>query len=179
MMVDGVPKPSVQLVETSGRPYDLAKQTVGKVTLVYFGYTHCPDLCPLNMALAAGAIRELPPSIRQKVTVVFITTDPRRDTKRVIRRWLDRFDPAFVGLTGSIDAIHAAERQVAMPMSYAETMSSDHGMNMTGSYQMVHAGYTLVYPPHGRAFMQFDANDRPAQLATTIQHLLTTPQTTA
>jgi protein SCO1/2 len=178
MMSDGVPKPSVQLVDTSGRPYDLARETVGKVTLVYFGYTHCPDLCPMNMALAAGAVRDLPPSIRQKVTVVFITTDPRRDTEPVIRRWLDKFDPAFVGLTGSINAIHLAEREVAMPMSYAETVSSKTPMSMGGDYQVVHAGYTLLYPPNGRAFLQFDANDHPAQVATTIEHLLTKPRTT-
>jgi protein SCO1 len=175
VMSTGVPKPRVVLTDTSGRPYDLARATAGRVTLIYFGYTHCPDICPINMALTASALRDLPAAERQKITVVFITTDPARDTPNVIRAWLDKFDPSFVGLTGSVAAIHAAEVQVQMPLSYVEPASAGEGTSAseTGQdYHVVHAGYTLVYAPDGRANLTVDDSALPDQYATTLSHVL-------
>ena len=73
-------KPSFQLLTTSGRPFDLAADTHGQVTLVYFGYTHCPDECPTAMADVATALRHTDPAVAKQVDVVFVTTDPWRDT---------------------------------------------------------------------------------------------------
>lgn len=161
-----VDKPSVPLIDTAGRPFDLAAATAGRLTLVYFGYTHCPDVCPVNMALAADAIARLPPAQRRQVTVVFVTTDPARDTPTIMRAWLNHFDPSFIGLTGTPTQIHQAEQQVAMPLSYADSIPG-------GSYQIVHAGYTLVYSPSGTAHLQVDASDTVANFAATLTHLLT------
>jgi protein SCO1/2 len=169
VMAEGAPKPRVRLVDTAGKSYDLAAATAHRVTLLYFGYTHCPDLCPINMALAASAVHDLPASVAAKVTVVFITTDPARDTPRVIQAWLANFDPAFVGLTGSEAAIHTAEKEVDMPLSYAVTAAST---SPGGDYQVVHAGYTLVYSQDGRAHLQVDDSDHPAELAATIERLV-------
>jgi protein SCO1/2 len=169
VMAQGAPKPHVTLVDTAGRRYDLAAATAHRVTLLYFGYTHCPDLCPINMALAASAIRELPASVAARVTVVFITTDPTRDTPKVIQAWLDNFDPHFVGLTGSVGAIHTAEKEVDMPLSYVVTAART---SPGGEYQVVHAGYTLVYSQDGRAHLQVDDSDHPAELAATIERLV-------
>jgi protein SCO1/2 len=172
VVAPGVPKPAVELTDTEGRPYDLSRATADKVTLVYFGYTHCPDLCPINMALTAAALRDLPVSERSKIAVVFITTDPSRDTPKVIRAWLDRIDPSFVGLTGTVSAIHSAEEQVQMPLSYPETKSVT-GVTETGQdYRVVHAGYTLVYAQNGRADLTVDDSARPDQFAVTLEHLL-------
>jgi protein SCO1 len=171
----GVPKPAIVLTDTAGRPYNLARATAGKVTLVYFGYTHCPDLCPINMALAAAALRDLPASERRQITVVFITTDPARDTPQVIRAWLDRFNANFVGLTGSVSAIHAAEVQVQMPLSYVDPGSGGRAASVSSNgqdYQVVHAGYTLVYAPDGRANLTVDDSALPTQYATTLSHVL-------
>jgi protein SCO1/2 len=172
VMADGVPKPQVTLVDTAGQRYDLARATAGRVTLVYFGYTHCPDICPITMALTAAAVRELPASVARQVTVAFITTDPGRDSPRVIRAWLDNFDPRFVGLTGSPGAIHAAEEEVAMPLSYALPASTGARSPDPGDYRMVHAGYTLVYSQDGRAHLQVGDSDRAAELAATIERLV-------
>jgi protein SCO1/2 len=169
VMAQGAPKPMVTLVDTAGQAYDLAAATAHRVTLLYFGYTHCPDLCPITMALAAAAVRELPAAVAAKVTVVFITTDPARDTPEVIRAWLDNFNPGFVGLTGSVGAIHAAEEEVDMPLSYAVTAAST---SSGGDYRVVHAGYTLVYSQDGRAHLQVDDTDHPAELAATIVRLV-------
>ena len=113
-------KPTVSLEDTAGDPYNIASATSGELTLVYFGYTHCPDLCPLNMETAATALQRLPRSERSHVKVVFVTTDPNRDTPSVIRIWLDHFDPTFIGLTGSIAQIQQTEAATGIPLSFAE-----------------------------------------------------------
>jgi len=168
-----VDKPSVVLTDTAGRPYDMATATAGRVALLYFGYTHCPDICPINVGLAAQAIHGLPPAERSKVTMVFVTTDPTRDTPGVIRSWLAQFttafpgDPAFVGLTGPEVRIHAAERQIDMLLSYAGQIDG-----AGAKYNVVHAGYTLVYSPDGLAHLQVTYRDDPAELTTTLRHLI-------
>jgi len=161
------PKPAVTLVDTSNQPYDIASGTQGQVTLVYFGYTHCPDLCPLNMFTAATAIAELPAADRNRVTVVFVTTDPDRDTPTVIRTWLDHFDDQFIGLTGTIGQIQHAEAQTGIPLSFAE-----HAAEAGASYTVVHAGYILVYTQDNVAHMEFPAEIRPSQEAHDLASLL-------
>ena len=161
------PKPDVTLEDTAGEPYDLATETKGELTLVYFGYTHCPDLCPLNMATAAVALRQLAAAQRSRVKVVFITTDPDRDTPPVIRIWLDHFDPSFVGLTGTIGQIQQTEATTGIPLSFAE-----HTTEAGASYAVVHAGYILVYTQDNRAHVEFPAEILPSQEALDITTLL-------
>jgi len=160
-------KPDVTLVDTSGAPYNIAADTQGRVTLVYFGYTHCPDLCPLNMFTAASAISRLPAADRTKIDVVFVTTDPARDTPDVIRTWLDHFDPAFVGLTGSVVQIEQAESTTGIPLSFAE-----HATGVGGSYEVVHAGYVLAYTQDGLAHLEFPAEITPSQESQDLAALL-------
>jgi protein SCO1 len=101
-------KPDLVLTDSHGRKYDLAKETAGKPTLLYFGYTHCPDVCPTTMADIADAKRKLPPAERQRLQVVFVSTDPARDTPQRLKAWLGAQDPAFIGLTGDFAAIQKA-----------------------------------------------------------------------
>ncbi len=162
------PKPDVTLTDTSGAPYNLTTDTQGRLTLVYFGYTHCPDLCPLNMYTAATAIGDLPASDRARVTVVFVTTDPDRDTPSVIRTWLNHFDDEFVGLTGTITQIRQAEETTGLPLSFAE-----HTVEAGASYTVVHAGYILVYTHDGLAHLEFPAEITPSQESHDLATLLT------
>ncbi|MDQ6839850.1 MAG: SCO family protein [Actinomycetota bacterium] len=170
-------KPDITLTDTSGQPFNLAAQTAGTIALVYFGYTNCPDACPINMALTAQTLRRLPAADRARIKVVFVTTDPVRDTPPVIRAWLNNFDPSFIGLAGTEDQIHQAERGVGMPLSYADTPQNDAKSATSApgkdtNYQVVHAGYTLVYTPDGVAHLQIDDTEQPSRFATTLQHLL-------
>jgi protein SCO1 len=161
------PKPEVTLEDTAGDPYNLATETKDEVTLVYFGYTHCPDLCPLNMATVAAALRMLPSAERSRVKVVFVTTDPNRDTPSVIRTWLDHFDESFIGLTGTISQIQQTEAATGIPLSFAE-----HTTEAGASYTVVHAGYILVYTQDNRAHLEFPAEILPSQEAQDITTLL-------
>jgi protein SCO1 len=104
------------LVDTDGQPYSLATSTDKRLTLVFFGYTNCPDICGTVMGNLASAMTRLDDRDREQVDVVFVTTDPERDTGPVLRRYLDRYDKSFIGLTGPVDEIAAVAKSVAVGM---------------------------------------------------------------
>jgi protein SCO1 len=107
------PRPAFTLTDTSGRPYDFGSRTAGRATMLFFGYTRCPDVCPATMADIGSAIRSLPITMQQKVTIVFVTTDVKHDSAPVIARYLRNFSPAshatWVGLRGTQAQIDAAQ----------------------------------------------------------------------
>lgn len=111
------PKPNVVLTDNHGKPFDLVKQTAGHPVLLYFGYTHCPDVCPTTMSDIALAKSKLPAADQAALRVVFITSDPERDTPARLTQWLGAMDPSFIGLTGSFPTIQAAARTVGVGMS--------------------------------------------------------------
>src|ERR1700675_1454815 len=100
-----LPKPRFILTETSGAPFDFWNRTQGSVTLLFFGYTYCPDQCPMHMANIGAAVKTIAACIADQIALVFVTTDPARDTPAVLPRWLDDFDRRAVGLTGTEAAI--------------------------------------------------------------------------
>lgn len=122
------PRPSFTLTDTSGTGYAFGPATAGKPTLLYFGYTHCPDVCPTTMADIGQALRTLPTDIQRRTQVVFVTTDVKRDTGRVMAAWLAHFDTdlpnRFVGLTGTQAQIDAA--QAAAHVQLAEDEGQQH-----------------------------------------------------
>ena len=106
--------PATPLTDTDGASYSLADDTDKRLTLVFFGYTHCPDVCTVVLSTLASAMTRLDDADREQVDVVFVTTDPQRDTEKVLRNYLDRFDPAFIGLTGPLDSIIAVGKDLAV-----------------------------------------------------------------
>ena len=107
---------STELVDTEGDPYSLVDDTEEPLTLVFFGYTNCPDICGLVMSNLASAMKRLDEADRERVEVVFVTTDPARDTAPVLRGYLDRFDASFTGVTGDIEDIVEVGRSIAVGM---------------------------------------------------------------
>ncbi|HZD23654.1 MAG TPA: SCO family protein [Acidimicrobiia bacterium] len=134
------PKPSFVLTDTSGEPYDFVQETRGKLTLLYFGYTNCPDICPVHMAQIAEALDQYP-EVADKTVVVFVTVDPNRDTREVLRSFLDNFNPRFVGLTDTREKVEAAEKAAGVPM--AEVVGGGEG------YSVNHAAWVIAYAPDG------------------------------
>lgn len=96
------------LDDTEGHPFDFREQTDGHITLLFFGYTYCPDVCPVHMATLSAALREVAPEVREMVRVVFVSVDPARDTPERLRQWLSAFDPSFVGVRGNLDDVTQA-----------------------------------------------------------------------
>ena len=133
-----LPKPKFLLTDTSNAPYDLWSRTQGYVTLLFFGYTRCSDECPLQMHNIASALDKVSTDVVEQIRVVFVTTDPTRDSAKVVRSWLDNFDHRFIGLTGSEAAIEAAVR--AAGIFPAKKAISDHG-----NYEVAHAAFVFAY----------------------------------
>ena len=144
-----LPKPNFTLVDTSGARFDFRANTDGYVTLLFFGYTRCPDMCPMQMFTIAKAMKTLPASKTSKFKVVFVTTDPERDTPAVVRSWLDHFGKSFIGLTGSKADIEAA--QVAANVSPAQKS----GALSDGSYAVGHAVWVLAYTRDNMAHLVY------------------------
>jgi len=141
-------KPEFVLEDTAGRPFDFDRATRGKLTYLYFGYTHCPDACPLTMGELSLALRRQSPSIRRRVEVVFVSVDPRRDTRQVLRSWLAHFGRGFVGLRGSLARVRAAERAAGIPLAPAPHAK---GTN----YAVAHSSFVLPFSPDGMAHVVY------------------------
>ena len=133
-----LPKPAFVLTDTSGAAFDFRQRTEGAVTLLFFGYTYCPDQCPMHMANLSAALKKLPPGIADQIKLVFVTTDPARDSPAVLRRWLDLFDRRFIGVTGTERAIEAVQRAAGVPLA------TKAGPSKT-DYAVSHANFVLAY----------------------------------
>jgi protein SCO1 len=133
-----LPKPRFVLTDTSGAPFDFWNRTLGSVTLLFFGYTHCPDQCPMHMANIGVALKKLPSGIAVQVKLVFVTTDPARDTPVEMRRWLDNFDKDFVGLTGTEAALEAVQKAAGVPLPHKTEPRNSN-------YSIAHASFVVAY----------------------------------
>lgn len=117
-----VPKPDFTLTATDGSEYDfIAETSDAAVTMLYIGYTTCPDICPSHMAALAAALRSVEPEIAEQVEVVFVSVDTVNDTPAQVREYLDSFDESFVGLTGDVEEVNA----VLTDMGLAPTAIDD------------------------------------------------------
>lgn len=146
-----LPKPKFTLTDTSGAPFDFFAKTQGKLTLLFFGYTHCDDVCPLQMQMIARALKKVPPGIASNSTVVFVTTDPERDSPAVLRAWLDHFDKRFVGLTGSQSAVDAAQIAANLPPARKSAVRPD------GDYEVGHSSFVFTYTRDNLAHLVYPA----------------------
>ncbi|MFF9218149.1 SCO family protein [Streptomyces viridosporus] len=141
-------KPDLVLTDTHGKKYDFRKETAGKPTLIYFGYTHCPDVCPLTMNNIAVAKKQLPQDQQDELRVVFVTTDPERDTPAALGTWLKGIDPQVVGLTGDFATIQAGARTLGITIDPPRKddqgkVVSDHGTQVIAFSPKTDGGYVL------------------------------------
>jgi protein SCO1/2 len=127
-LVPPQPRPQFSLTDTAGRQFRFGTETAGKPTLLFFGYTNCPDVCPTTLADIANGLRQVPEPVRKLTRVVFVTTDVKRDTAAVLKNYLAKFDPGlpnrFIGLRGTQSEIDAA--QVAAHVTLAEDEGQTH-----------------------------------------------------
>lgn len=157
-------EPDLTLTGTSGRPVNLLKATKGKLTLVYFGYTHCPDVCPTTMADLAGALRLLTPAQRARIAVVFISSDPWRDTPKQLKSWLAAFNPSFIGLTGDYARIQAAAKSLGIALERPSATS--------GNYQVTHGAEVLPFGTDHQAHVIYTAGVSSSDFAADLPKLL-------
>ncbi|MFI2431713.1 SCO family protein [Streptomyces sp. NPDC018693] len=141
-------KPDLVLTDTQGKSYDLRAETKGRPTLLYFGYTNCPDVCPLTMSNIAVAKKQLPQAEQDQLRVVFVTTDPERDTPAALGKWLKGIDPQVVGLSGDFATIQAAARTVGITIEAPHKDKngksvSTHGTQVVAFSPKTDDGYVL------------------------------------
>ena len=150
------PRPNFQLRDTEGRPFAFGRQTAGHPTLLFFGYSHCPDECPTTMADIRLALRDVPANIARNTYVVFVTTDVKRDTGPRLGNWLSQFaagtKATWVGLRGTQTQINAA--QAAAHVSLATDAGETHSLEV------------LLYGPDDYAHVAFLlSKDQSTQIA--------------
>jgi protein SCO1/2 len=161
-----LPKPDLRLTATDGKPFDLRKDTEGYVTLVFFGYTNCPDVCPVHMANIAAAMQRLGPETTGRIKVVFVTVDPARDTPKVIRAWLDHFDKSFIGLYGDSASVASAFTQLRLGGSMREAGAD------SANYSIGHAAVVLAFTPDNLAHVIYPFGVRQADWARDLKLLV-------
>ena len=141
---------NLALPDVNGQPRTLG-DFKGKVTVVFFGYTHCPDVCPTTMAELAQVKKSLGPD-GDKLQAVFVTIDPERDTPQILKSYMASFDPSFVALRGSVAQTEAAAKE--FKVFFAKVPGK-----VEGSYTMDHTAGAYVIDEKGnlRLFERYGA----------------------
>ncbi|WGX94619.1 SCO family protein [Nocardioides sp. L-11A] len=157
----------IALTDTGGAPYSLGADTTKPLTVVFFGYTNCPDFCPMVMNNLAAAMNRLDADDRASVDVVFVTTDPARDDEKTLRAYLDKYDKEFIGLTGDLDTII----EVGDPLA----IYVNDGVKLpTGGYDLGgHSTFTLAIDSSHEAVALWNQETSSTEFAADIHTLLT------
>jgi protein SCO1/2 len=179
------PAPDFTLTNQTGAPFQM-QDSRGKVALVFFGFTHCPDVCPTALGKIAAALGELGPDA-DRVQVVFVSVDPERDTPEVMARYLTNYDPRIVGVTGELGAIEAvaAGYNVRFYKEYPADAAAGMGTPGTGGttdaaahptdpsdYTMAHSSRLFVIDPFGQMRSSFTEPYTPDDIVHDIRVLL-------
>lgn len=151
------------LTDQHGEPFSFPPE--GRVSLLYFGYTSCPDICPGTMATIAAAERRLDPASAAAVEVVFVTTDPTRDTVARLADWLALFDGSFVGLTGSASEVTAVQRRYGVPVAERRGLGGE-------AYESVHLDQVLAFGSDGVARRAYAPDTDPDALAADLARMV-------
>ncbi|BAN35730.1 electron transport protein SCO1/SenC [Sulfuricella denitrificans skB26] len=134
----------------------------GKVVLLYFGYTFCPDICPTSLAFTSQALASLNEAEQKKVQMLFVTVDPERDTLDKLKTYTAYFNPNIVGLSGTPEEIAKVAKLYGASYSKQNTESA-------GGYVVDHSAYTYVITPDGSLLKTLDHGTPPAQVVEAIR----------
>lgn len=155
------------LTTTEGASYSLAEDTSAELTLVFFGYTQCPDICPAVLSSITSGLVKLTEEQRDQVDIVFVTSDPDRDTPEVLRTYLDRFDQGIVGLSGDLDTIAEVGESIGVYVDAGEELPG-------GGYDPnSHGSYVIGINDRHQAPIFWSGDTAPSQFADDIRFLLT------
>lgn len=155
-----------QLTDHNGKPRTLADFR-GKVVVVFFGYTQCPDVCPTTMAEMSEVMKSLGPDA-DRVQVLFITIDPERDTPQLLAQYVPSFDKRFLGLTGTPAEIDKVAKEFRV--FYQKVPGKQ-----PGSYTMDHTAGSYVFDPKGRIRLFVKHGGGPEPIAQDIKRILAEP----
>lgn len=163
------PMPATALIGVGGESWDLAERTRGKVALVFFGYRNCPDICPVHLANVAAVLKKLPDGIQREVMMIFVTTDPARDTMPDLQQWVSLFDRDFVALTGPVEEIDRVQRAMGLAAAVADSAAMARGEN----YAVGHATPVIAFTADGMARALYPFGTRQRDWANDLPILVT------
>ena len=171
-IVTGRSPAPIAMTSAVGGPFQLVDQNAKPITeqdlkghpfLVFFGFTHCPDVCPTTLFEVSEIFRALGPEAKD-IRALFITVDPERDTPAVLKDYLSSFDPRIIGVTGDGTAVAAAEKAYRV---YAKKVPIDGG-----GYTMDHTAIVYLMSKDGRFVAPFNMKRRPEEAAAELKRYL-------
>jgi protein SCO1/2 len=140
--------PDTTLTDTAGHDYNLSTSPSKPVTLLFFGYTHCPDVCIGVLSDVATALTRMPAASRDQIQMIYVTTDPARDKPQVIGSYLKRFDPTFLGLTGELATIKSVANRVGVDIEGKNKLPS-------GGYEVGHTAQLIGFDKQHRGVVRW------------------------
>ena len=155
--------PEIELSDQTGKPFHLSEQA-GNIVLIFYGYTNCPDVCPITL----GEFKQIKAGLgddADRVRFVFITVDPERDTREVLEKHISRFDPTFLALTGEPAELEPVYKAYGV---YHEKVDLENGQG----YMMNHSGHTYVIDLNGNLRMTYAFGSDTEDMTEDIKHLL-------
>lgn len=139
----------------------------GKVVAIFFGYTHCPDVCPTTLSDFAAALQQLGP-LAERVQVIFVTVDPQRDTPELLRQFVPAFNPGFLGMFTDAHTLELLAKEYKVVYQKASIKSAD-------DYLIDHSAGTYIYDPQGRLRLLMPYGSSPDVIAHDLRALLASP----
>jgi protein SCO1/2 len=141
------------------------QQYAGKINLLFFGYTHCPDTCPITLARLRKVIHGLPPDVAKQVQVLFVSVDPKRDSPGVLRTYTAAFGEMFIGLTGTKAQLDALTRRYRTTYGYGEP-------DANGNYEVTHGSAVYAFDAAGKVRLLIRSSDSDEAVAHDITRLV-------
>ena len=155
-------------LQSAAGPVSLADYR-GKLVLVYFGYTYCPDVCPTSLAATSEGLKQLTPEERARVAMIFVSVDPKRDTPTRLKEYVEFFDPGIVGVTGTPQAL--SEIAGRYGVFYAEQKVATAG----DGYVVDHTSDTYVIDAAGKLAGKIAHATPPDQVVVALRQYLKQP----
>jgi protein SCO1/2 len=135
------PLPPMTLIDSQGQPFGLDRLR-GRWSILFFGFTHCPDVCPTTLALLAQVEKQLSDlPAEQRPQIILVSVDPERDTPERLAKYVGSFSPTFIGITGEQEAVHAFALNMGVPVAITPLPG--------GSYTVDHSAAIFVIDPNG------------------------------
>jgi protein SCO1/2 len=153
--------PDFELMDSNGQPFQLSGLR-DSITLIYFGYTHCPDVCPLTMWRVKQALADL--DEKERVRVLFISVDPERDSAEVLARYVNNLGPEFIGLNGDHQKLKEVIKLFGVLIEKEEMAGSSHLVN--------HTPYLYLVNPQNQLLLIYPHNFKPEALRADLEQLL-------
>ena len=156
--------PDFELTAADGGRFRLSEQQ-GQIVLMFFGYTSCPDVCPMTLSEARQVLQDLGADAK-RVTFLFVTVDPERDTPEALANYVNAFHPAIVGLTGTSDELAAVQQ------AYGIIVEKEILEDSAAGYMMNHTARTFLVDGEGRLRLSYSFGTPPEDIVQDIRHLL-------